>query len=352
MLRPLTIILPLLLVSCGGLSYFTQPEESSRDRKVASLALERLISTEEASFEEDIDERLLSLHRYYVLTQRNLLKLEQNLASLQRSVSADPAYHSLLALRTQVEELEMDLIDAYQSTQGKQGTSRSLVLEKIRSFSQRGQIEALSVHNLAKRLGYSLSVAEFDAGEVEIDAAYRQLVKAPEFQIFEKNIDHLSHVLEVGPRNRAPASMSQRVLWPAKVWALAFSVRGKEHLPQKITAYLKRFEISASIYRSSGESLPLALTQAKETGLSGISNIDALDWAPQTADRIIKRTKLMLQRAQRDAGVIYFHETYGRSSTAATVIMEELSRSAGRICALEKIVNDINQGQIKICSKD
>ncbi len=352
MFRPLTLLLPLLLVSCGGLNSFTQPQESSRDREVASLALERLLLAEEASFEDDLDERLLSLHRYYVLVQKNLLKFEKNLGSLQHSASSDPAYLSLLALRSQLEELEQELIEIYRSADARQVPRAPLVLNKIRSFAHQGPMEALSVQNIAKKLGHPLSLADSDAKEVEVEAAYRQLVKVPEFQIFEKNIEHLSHILELGPRNRAPASIGPAVVWPSKVWALAFSVRAKDHLPENITSQLKRFGHSATIYRSSGESVSLALTQAKETGMSSISNVDALDWAPQTADRIIKRTRLMLSRAQRDAGVLYFHETYGRSSFAATVIMEELSRSAGRLCSLDRIVNDIKQGQKNVCSKN
>jgi hypothetical protein len=204
-------------------------------------------------------------------------------------------------------------------------------------------------------------------------AAYRALEKTREFLIFEKNIEHLSHVIEVG--RRGPASAVPVTEWPRKVWALSFHAGTETRLPALLEERLARYNFSATVFRNPGapftqpkqagteiaelspkgsdhdEALPAPLAQAKERGLAGISNVDALDWPPQSPDRIIERTKLLLRSSPRDAGVVYFHLTTGRSALAAAAIMEELSRDARRVCALGTIVHDINQGRKTVCSK-
>ncbi len=349
---PLALIFPFLLVSCGGLNLFTDAQESARDKKVASLALERLLLSEESTFEQDVDERILSLHRYYVLVQKNLLRLEQNLDGPRWSFSHDSSYLSLLALRSQVESLEQELLELYQSSEGTERGRKAFMREKIHSFSLRGQMEALSVRNILARLGHPQASPDADADPAQIAAAYRQLLKAPEFQIYEKNIEHLSQVLEVGAKGRAPAASGLVHQWPAKVWALAFLMHKGEQLPENLTEHLKRMGSSASVYRSTEETALGALAQAKDAGMALISTVDTLDWAPQTADRIIKRTRLMLRKAHRGAGVLLFHGTHARSSTAATVITREISQGPGRICALDQIVKDLKQGHNTVCSKN
>ena len=109
----------LLLSSCSGpgMSYFNQ--EVSPERRVASIAMERLLTEEEDSFESQIDEKLFSLHSYYVIAQKHLLEFDRTIddSSLQNLYKGEH-YLSLIAARTQIDEIEKDLKELSLSLDG------------------------------------------------------------------------------------------------------------------------------------------------------------------------------------------------------------------------------------------
>jgi peptidoglycan/xylan/chitin deacetylase (PgdA/CDA1 family) len=80
-------------------------------------------------------------------------------------------------------------------------------------------------------------------------------------------------------------------------------------------------------------------------------NVDTLDWIAQTPDKIVLRAKRLMRKAPRDSGVILFHDVNSRSVIASKILMDYLSEDSRRTCTLGKIVKDINQGVIEVCSK-
>ena len=425
MLKVLPLVLLMSLTSCGGLhfSFFDQAKET--ERRVASVAIERLMTEEDDSFEAQVEERLLSLHSYYVIALKHLALFDQNLNedSLQELYKGTH-YLSLLATRTQIDELEKDLMELHQSLSGKR---RDGLEEKIKSFSKKSPLSALSMENLTHLLGIHSDSKMVDAKSRDIEKEYAALEKMKEFQVFEKNIEHISHLMEMNlssvgekfkPSEGRGGSLSGQE-FPAKVWSLTFSNGPHKTITNEVLENLKARGLKATFFQQGSKVSELnqeakkvsqygmeigtqamnnkelskvgLLTLEREISLategmekslkldikffrlpygSGIEvpmvremiaknklihvfwNIDSLDWPPQTADRIAERTKKLMKKTPRDAGVILFHDVHPRTVAASKEIMDHLKLEARRVCTLGTIVNEMNRGQKSICSNN
>ncbi|MFA7614634.1 MAG: polysaccharide deacetylase family protein, partial [Candidatus Caldatribacteriota bacterium] len=80
-------------------------------------------------------------------------------------------------------------------------------------------------------------------------------------------------------------------------------------------------------------------------------NVDTLDWMAQPTADIVKRTVELMKKTKNDAGVILFHDIHQRTADASPQIMDYLQKDGRRVCTLKTIVDDINAGAAKVCSK-
>lgn len=412
----------VLASACGGL-HSGKTLLSDPDRQIASVAVERLLNEEASTFDAEIDEKLFSLHSYYVITQKHLEAFDNSLKdSTIESLYHGQHYLSLLAVRTQIDEIEKELLEIHQSLDSK--TRVKSFLEQIKNFSQKGKLNSLSVQNLHFLLKIPLEASK-QVEVSEIEREYRELEKMKEFQIFEKNIQHISHLMELNltsnaetwrPDESQGGSLSGQE-FPGKVWALTFSNGPNENATRQIVEALKARNMKGTFFQESKktESLnsvaPMVAREGMEIGIqsgkelskagtltlereitfatqalenklaldvkfyrlpyaSGIEvpvirqmiaknklihvfwNIDSLDWPPQTADRIVERTKKLMKKTPRNAGVILFHDTHPRSVEASTKIMDHLKLDARRVCTLGTIIKDMNKGQKTVCSNN
>jgi peptidoglycan/xylan/chitin deacetylase (PgdA/CDA1 family) len=415
----------MTLTSCGGPLYTFFKQEQDKDRRVASVAIERLMTEENESFESQIEERLLALHSYYVIAQNHLHLFDKSLNE-DRLIELYKGSHylSLLATRTQIDEIERELKELHLSLPEK----RKEDLEaRITKFGNKNLLTRLSVENLSYSLGMKSSEIFKDAGPEDVEKEYASLEKIKEFQIFEKNIEHISHLMEMNlsskeekwkPSEGRDGSLSGQE-FPAKVWSLTFSNGPHEKITSEILKNLKTRGLKATFFQQGSKvseypeeakkvsqygmevgtqamhqrelnkvghltlerEITLA-TQGMEKSMkldirffrlpygSGIEvpmvremiaknklihvfwNIDSLDWPPQTTGRIVERTKKLMKKTPRDAGVILFHDQHPRSLLASIEIMDHLKLDSRRVCTLGTIVNEMNQGQKSICGSN
>jgi peptidoglycan/xylan/chitin deacetylase (PgdA/CDA1 family) len=415
------ILLLGLATSCGAFKMLGAPPNKSQ-RAIATLALEQLLNEEEQSFSREIDEKLKSLHCYYVIAQKNMLHFDDSLGkqTLDEIYQSRP-YLNIMAIRTQVDEIEQELIHLNEDP--AKGT---VLIERIKHFSKNSKMARLSMENLQERLSIS-PVRYQDALPVDVSKELQQLESTSDFQIYEKNIEHLSHLMELKIKSSdqkfKPSTGEGGNItgeeFPAKVWALTFSAGPMKKSTLPILKNLKDknlkatffpltnrvesdLEVSQIIHQEGMEigshsysfkelSRVGSMTLEKEVKAaktiaeaaieieirffrlpfgSGINvpnvrqalvrnnmihalwNVDTLDWLAQKPDKIIKRTKKLMEKSSRDAGIILFHDINMRSVEASKEIMNHLKQDGRRSCTLGEIVTAMNQGAQTVCSKN
>jgi peptidoglycan/xylan/chitin deacetylase (PgdA/CDA1 family) len=419
-------LIPLFfLISCGGFHTLSGTKELANERQIASMAIERLIMEEDHSFEDDIEDKLLSLHCYYVIALKFLNQFDDSLKEVPlRDLYRGETYLSLLALKTQIDEIEKEFKDLQSVVKGSK--KEAVLQKKFSAFLGKWPLAHLSLENLSERLGLHPSLKSVSTTSAEIEKEYAELEKIKVFQIYEKNIEHLSHLMEMdlnSPAKKwAPSENSNGSLsgqeFPSKVWSLTFSSGPHKNYTRKVIQNLKELNLKATFFHE-GSKVKEFLEEAKQVSQSGMEigtqsfsnkelskvglmtlekeisiatetmenelaldikffrlpygsgievptvrqmiaknklihvfwNIDSLDWPPQSPDRIIERTKQLMKKTPRDAGVILFHDVHSRSVAASKGIMDHLKLDARRVCTLGTIVKEMNQGQKTVCSQ-
>lgn len=190
----------ILLVSASGykiMAEIPRPELFNSQKKLSKAATQEELE----GLNRDLKHKLFALHSYQVLAQRNLTKFDSSLQELEISeIYHSYTYLSLTAARTQIEKIERDLQEIHSS-------HPELVVQKVKELSDRSPVHYLSLSSLNAKL--KLSNKLITAKPEEIEKEYQRLLSTPEFQVFEKNIEHLAHLNKGKSRksSRMPASI-------------------------------------------------------------------------------------------------------------------------------------------------
>jgi len=177
LLISLLIITSFLSTSCGGFRLFSD-KELVPERKVASL-----------TYVPNVDRKLLALHSYYVLAQKNLVQFDKALPQVEYGkLQHNPHYLNLMAVKTNVETIEKNLLEL--------SGRYPLLMEKIADFSKRSHLASLSMRNLLVKSCAPDDVTVRNLKMSDIESELTNLRKHKEFMIYEKNIEHLSHMFE------------------------------------------------------------------------------------------------------------------------------------------------------------
>ncbi len=100
----------LIATSCG----LVDLGEKNISRNIAASAIEKLVTDEETSFQEDIAQKLYSLYCYYLIGQKNLLRFEKKIPLHEASsLYSTPEYLSLLATKGEIDDVEKELAQVY-----------------------------------------------------------------------------------------------------------------------------------------------------------------------------------------------------------------------------------------------
>lgn len=424
-------ILALFAVtSCGGFRIFNE-KALEHEREIASVAMERFIVEENQSFGPEIEQKLHALYSYYALAQRNLHHFDQSIAEMElEELYQSPHYLGLLAIKTQVDEAESELIELA-SVIGKQKSKTDaqryfLLKESISKFAARSNLRNLAMSNLAAALGIKIE-NKVDLSESQFNDELKELESHKDFRIFEKNVEHLAHLFETElkatekkfrPSETDKGNISGQE-FPAKVWALSFNQGPHKTNSRKILNNLKEEGLKATFFQltskvitlredvleleragmeiashsythkdltkvglltleneisdateelekhlklnvklfrlpyGAGIEMPAIRQQIAKNKLIHVHwNVDSIDWHPQSADRIAKRTMMLMKKTKRDSGIILFHELHERSVEASHMIMKHVKLEGRRTCTVGSIIEDMNKGHNTVCSQN
>jgi peptidoglycan/xylan/chitin deacetylase (PgdA/CDA1 family) len=402
--------------------------ENLATRGIATSAIEKLVSYEESSFQAEIEHKLLSLHCYYLIAQKNLIKLEDKIPSDNLSeIYMSSEYLSLLATKGQIDEIEAELEEVYeeliQVKNANHSLRKKLFLNEIEKFSKKGVIATQSLINLMSLLGITVNPSDLDISKDDILDEISTFDKDHEFNIYERNIDHLSYMMEMNLKTEAkkwvPSENDSGNLtgeeFPSKLWSLTFSLGPKANVTKEILNQLKFKNSKATFFipaknlnkinnlnmvknsmvelgiqsmsntdltKVGYSTLEKEITEAKKLAEKKLKkevyfyrlplgagqrvpqirdliaknqlihilwNVDSLDWIPQTSERILKRTKLLMLKSKKDSGIILFHDLYPRTIAASNEMISYLSQNSRRLCHLKDILNELNSNGKEIC---
>lgn len=254
----------LAMTSCGGFRLFSE-KTLDHEREIASVTMERLVIEENKTFGSEIDERLLSLYSYYTLAYRNLHAFEESipeedLADLYQGAP----YLGMLAIKTQVDEIEKELLELNRNLKvksSKSETQRSHILkERVEAFAKKSPLASLSMANLGAAIGAKVN-EKLKLTYQELVEEIKILESSKDFRIFEKNVEHLSHLLETdiksSTRKFKPSETEQGNVsgeeFPAKVWALTFNNGPHEKITSQIIENLRAANMSATFFQLAGK---------------------------------------------------------------------------------------------------
>lgn len=268
-MRPSILLLLLLtLPACGGFNLWNGKKDS--EREIASMTMNHLLSEETQNFSIDIDDKLQSLHSYYLIGQKNLAEFDKTIAEndLEDLYESRP-YLSLLAVQTQTDEIENELFDLVDSSTFEHAAKVTILKEKIKAFAEKSNLAHASMENISERLDLNVAPVDSKIDDKEIEAAIVEAEALKEFQIYQKNIEHLSHMMEIKVRSEVKqwkASMGEAgnltgQEFPAKVWALTFDNGPGQKTTPKVLANLKDKNLQATFFE-----MARAVKKHPETG--------------------------------------------------------------------------------------
>jgi hypothetical protein len=196
----LFLFIVFLASACGGFKIF-DTKTSKAGREIASISLKQLLNEEDTSFSAEIDDKLTSLHSYYVIGQKNRLIFDKS------------AYLNLLAINTQVKDIESELVQIGLSSKEEHLNKNKILIGRIELFAKKSDLSKLSMGSLLTKVSDHRGFYKKTVSIKDVEKEYAVLSTLKEFQIYEKNIEHLSHLMEMRIRSetkrvqrRQPAS--------------------------------------------------------------------------------------------------------------------------------------------------
>ena len=411
----------LVVTACGALRIL----DGQTARKPSSF------EADPEALLQELDDKLNGLYFYQVLAQKQLKQFDQSIQSTPlNEIYESSAYLKLQANRAQVDEIEHEIIDSMKSLNGNHKNQQhqkvyQKILLKLMHFSRESHFKSLAMENLLSKLKQKSVISKQKSFSLNsLESEYENLSRLPQFQVHEKNIEHLSYMMEGQletneARFKPSADRAGNITgfeFPAKVWSLTFDDGPKKETTLIILENLKKHNLKATFFQLTslaranpevGEAIRNAgmelashsythqeLTKVGATTLekeittavkelsehhqrpikffrlpygAGVNspgirqkiadnqlihvfwNIDTLDWMAQTPDKIVARTLALMKKTSRDQGILLFHDVHQRTVEATPKIMEFLKQENRRVCTLEQIVQDMNEGQSIVC---
>lgn len=269
-----SLSLLFLATACGGFQLFQPFHEVSPKRGPSSIAEEQL--------EQELEQQLVSLHHYHVIAQKQLEVFDESLASTPlESLYDSPAYLKLQAARAQMEEIEHEVhenIDTLDKEPEKRKGIRKRLLEKLQRFAEKSQSQSLALENLGHKLRLKVKrIWKRPISKKELHKEYDQLLTSTQFQVHEKNIEHLSYMLEAaqdeGQKKFFPSTGKPGNIvgseFPSKVWSLTFDDGPKAATTPIILENLKKHGLKATFFQltSAAKANPQINKELREAGM-------------------------------------------------------------------------------------
>lgn len=272
----------IILTSCGGFKLFAN-QTLAPTAQLSPAPMERLAKEENQLIIKEIDKKLFSLHSYFIIGQRNLIRLDSSLKDLNiDQLYRSYTYLNLMAVRPKVQKIEEEIL-----TLSKTLSSNKLLImtERVREFSSGSYLKALSIKRISEALHVNTGTLRTLSSK-DIESEYQRLLETKEFHVFEKNVEHLAHLHQTRLKDpvRSPASTDDS---EATDWSVTFK------------------PIDEKYFRP--------------------GDFDSFDWLAQTPEKIVERSLKMIKKSKRASGVIVFHQNHQHSREASAKIKDFLN---------------------------
>ncbi|HXH73621.1 MAG TPA: polysaccharide deacetylase family protein [Bacteriovoracaceae bacterium] len=274
-----------LLSSCGAYQWLGD-KTVQNNRQIASIGAQQLLIDDQDGFNEMLQENLHSLHSYYLIGQKNLIKFDSDLGQvkLEKLYESD-SYLNLIAVRSQAEEIEHELEEVWDmlgNSKDKKQISIQLKMKlAIQKYAEKSPYAALAMENLMHHLQIvSLPSArknKFTSGRKEMAAEFKSMENSKEFAVYEKNIEHLSHMLDIkfdgeGKKFYPSSTKSGNITgneFPSKVWSLTFDDGPGKATSLIILKNLKERNLKATFFQLTQhvKDLPEIAREIREAGM-------------------------------------------------------------------------------------
>ena len=272
----------IILTSCGGLKLFAN-QTFPPAAKLSPAPMERLAMEENQLIIKELDKKLFSLHSYFIIGQRNLVRLDSflqdlNIDQLHRSYT----YLNLMAVRPKVQKIEEEILTLSRTLSAKK---LEMMTQRVREFSSQSYLHGLSIRRISETLHINTGTFKrFSNKEIEFE--YQRLLKTKEFHVYEKNVEHHAHMQQTKFKDpvRRPASTLES---EATDWSVTFKPVNEKYLRP--------------------------------------GDIDSFDWLAQTPEKIVERSLKMIKKSKRTSGFIVFHQNHQQSREASAKIKDLLN---------------------------
>jgi len=97
-----------------------------------------------------------------------------------------PYYLNLMAVRTQVDEIEKELAELIDTSSGKHLPKNQIIRDAIRDFARKSNLASLSMENLAQSIELPINESFENVSMKEVDAEILELERTKEFLIMKR----------------------------------------------------------------------------------------------------------------------------------------------------------------------
>ena len=269
-----TLLLLLMLSACGAF----KTTNSSRSTASITDTQDNLI--------QDLEDKLNQIHIYQIIGQKQLYLFDQQIESADiEHIYQGQAYLKLQVIRTQLDEVEQSITDSIDELNNDKENSTSqkknlAIISKILNFAQTSRLHELSVENLKNQLNLKQEQKKKSIKNVtlaEIEKEISDLSSSTQYQVFEKNIEHLSYMLESkteekGKRFYPSTTKSGNITgneFPSKVWSLTFDDGPKTETSSQILESLKNYGLKATFFQLTkrAQANPLMAKRIRDEGM-------------------------------------------------------------------------------------
>lgn len=336
------IFLTLASLSSCGLYRSLDPSEIEKSRLIASVGVQQLINDEEVTFKSEIEDKLHSLHIYYLLGHQNLNKIDKQIESgTSKNLYESATYLELISIRTQIDEIETEIKETYSELlryKNKHRNKSTIIENSILNFSQKSHIAKLSMDNLCEKLSLKINESS-DITETELKKEIEKEGPTKEFQVIEKNIEHLSHLLDLRIEGQAKKifpgiEKSGNITgneFPQKVWALTFNDGPDRKITPQIISLLKDLQLTATFFQLNQKihKNKDIIKELKKSGMGIASHSSThLQLTKVGAFTLEKEITDAAQELKNDYGVeqVFFRLPYG-AGLSNTLIREKIAQN-------------------------
>lgn len=171
-------------------------------RKPTSINVGQYGGLEREYLRQDVQEKLLRLHVYYVM--------EQKISHYDGSVYQSLAIESSSDLIEQDFKKMLSELSAHHSS--ALSTRLSVLNLEIKSFSERSELASFSMAKLKASLGQSSPKGINAPGTQALEREYLELSRSSSFSVYKNNIEHLAQVLRVRQGKMVSKQLKQQLL--------------------------------------------------------------------------------------------------------------------------------------------